>query len=71
MEITTIKLKKNTKDRLDKLKIHNRESYDEAIQKILEILNICRVNPEKARMKLAELNKIHVRFNKLQDKSSK
>ena len=71
MEITTIKLKKNTKNRLDKLKIHKRESYDDAIQKILEILNICHVNPEKARMKLMEMNKINARFNKLQDKNSK
>lgn len=59
MEITTIKLQKKTKSRLDKLKIHKRESYDETIQKILEILNICRIQPEKARAKLIEIDKIH------------
>lgn len=63
MEITTIKLQKKTKSRLDKLKIHKRESYDEAIQKILEILNICRIQPEKARAKLIEIDKIHAQSN--------
>lgn len=63
MEITTIKLQKKTKSRLDKLKIHKRESYDEAIQKILEILNICRIQPEKARAKLIEIDKIHAQTN--------
>lgn len=59
MEITTIKLQKNTKNRLDKLKIHRRESYDDIIQKILEILNLCRSQPEKARLKLIEIDKIN------------
>lgn len=63
MEITTIKLQKNTKIRLDKLKLHKRQSYDEAIQHILEIMNICKVNPEKARSKLAEIDRINRSFN--------
>ena len=37
MEITTIKLEKETKKRLDKLKVHKRESYDDVLQKILGI----------------------------------
>ena len=68
MEITTIKLQKKTKIRLDKLKSHRRQSYDEAIQYILEIMNICRINPEKARSKLAEIDKINHSFS---DKSKK
>lgn len=56
-EITTIKLKKATKTRLDKLKIHRRESYEEILQKILNILNICRINPEKAKAILIKIDK--------------
>ena len=70
MEITTIKLQKKTKLRLDKLKIHKRESYDEAIEQILEILNICRLNPEKAKLKLAEIDKIHANLGKKKDVKS-
>ncbi len=69
MEITTIKLAKKTKLRLDKLKLHKRQSYDEAIQHILEILNICRINPEKARSKLAEIDKIHAQLHNQKDKN--
>lgn len=45
LEITTIKLKKITKERLDHVKEHERESYDEVINKALNILNICVKNP--------------------------
>ncbi|MDO8509142.1 MAG: hypothetical protein Q7S27_05665 [Nanoarchaeota archaeon] len=69
MEITTIKLQRDTKKRLDKLKIHKRESYDEAIQHILEILSLCRMNPEKAKLKLAEIDKMHSKFNKQKEKT--
>ncbi len=63
MEITTIKLKKKTKVRLDKLKIHKRESYEDVIQKMLEILNICRLNPSKAKEKLTEIDKENKRVS--------
>jgi hypothetical protein len=45
-KITTIKLKIETKQRLDHLKEYGRESYDEIIKKILYILNILRTSPE-------------------------
>ena len=51
-EITTIKLQKNTKDRIDHLKVYKRESYDEIIQKMLNVLNLCKVNPVEARKRL-------------------
>ena len=57
MEITTIKLQKKTKSRLDKLKVYKRESYEEVLQYILDILNICRINPEKARIKLLRIGR--------------
>ena len=55
---TTIKLDRKTKFRLDKLKMHKRESYDEILNKIINILNTCKVNPEKAKIKLKRLDRI-------------
>tara|TARA_Y100000310_G_C20632488_1_gene789383 strand:+ start:1412 stop:1663 length:252 start_codon:yes stop_codon:yes gene_type:complete len=46
--ITTLKLDQETKQRLEKLREHKRETYDEIIRKILFILNKVRVEPEKA-----------------------
>ena len=46
--ITTIKLRRETKKRLDNLKEHERESYEEVLRKILYILNLFRKEPEKA-----------------------
>lgn len=43
--ITTIKLEKNTKIRLDSLKEYERETYDEVIKKTLNIINITIKNP--------------------------
>ena len=62
-ENTTIKISKKTKLRLDRLKYHKRQSYNEAIEYILEILNTCRINPIKAREKLLEIDKISHSFN--------
>lgn len=47
-KITTIKLKKDTKLRLDHFKEYRRESYEEVMEKMLHILNIVRGNPEAA-----------------------
>lgn len=44
-KITTIKIERETKARLDKLKEHERESYNQVIKKILYILNLVRKNP--------------------------
>lgn len=35
-ENTTIKISSKTRDKLEKLKIHPRQSYDEVIEKLLE-----------------------------------
>ena len=58
-KITTIKLTKNTKDRLDNLKEYRRESYEEIIWKIFEILNTCKVSPLRARAKLMKIDRQH------------
>ncbi len=60
-KITTIKLEKQTKDRLDKLKVYKRESYDEVIQKVLEILNLVRNEPDRARAKLVSIDRSKVK----------
>lgn len=57
MPITTIKLDVKTKERLDKLRVYKRETYDEIVQSMLDILNICRVNPEHARGRLIGLDR--------------
>lgn len=51
-EITTIKLLNETKNRLDKLRTHKRETYDEILQRTLSILNLARFNPERAQARL-------------------
>ena len=47
-KITTIKLDVETKQRLDHLKEHKRETYEEVIKKILFILNKIRKDPLSA-----------------------
>ena len=47
--ISTIKLSKETKQRLEKLKEHNRETYEDLVKKILYVLNIVRESPDKAK----------------------
>jgi hypothetical protein len=47
--ITTIKLETKTKDRLEKLREHKRETYDDIIRKILYVLNMTREDPNKSK----------------------
>jgi predicted DNA-binding protein len=53
--ITTIKLSTETKERLDKLKEHDKESYDQTLQKIFYILNKIRADPESAQSVLRKI----------------
>jgi len=46
--ITTIKLEQQTKQRLEKLKETNRETYDDILRKMLYILSIVKIDPDKA-----------------------
>lgn len=61
MAITTLKLQKETKERLDKLKEHKRESYDETLRKMLGILNITKIDPEKAKSILEKIDETRER----------
>ena len=56
-KITTIKISRNTKERLEHLRSYKRESYEEIMEKMLSVLNLCRLNPEQARAKLVFLDK--------------
>lgn len=47
--ITTIKIHKETKERLDKLKENSRETYEDVLKKMLFILNTSKKQPQKAR----------------------
>ena len=69
--ITTIKLDKKTKSRLDKLKIHKRQTYDELLKEVLNILNICKVNPEGARARLRRIDRIQAMMEKNSKSSEK
>ena len=56
-KITTIKVSEKTKERIENLRIYPRETYETIMQRLLEILNICRVEPERARGRLILLEK--------------
>ena len=58
MAITTIKIKKETKSRMDKLREHPRETYDDLIKKMLWILNTSKINPETAQENMQRIDKI-------------
>lgn len=55
-EITTLKISKKTKARLDNLKEHKRESYEEVIQKILYVLNRIRKDPISGNKVLSKID---------------
>ncbi len=55
--ITTIKLREETKARLEHLKEQNDETYDSLIKKALNILNVCRKAPSFAARILRDIDK--------------
>tara|TARA_Y100000310_G_C20353116_1_gene655326 strand:+ start:88 stop:351 length:264 start_codon:yes stop_codon:yes gene_type:complete len=71
---TTIKIYRETKERLDHLREHERESYEEILKKILFILNTSRKTPERARSLMNKLDrsiKNKKQYNTVYQKSSK
>lgn len=57
-KITTIKIQNQTKERLDKLRVHKKDSYDEIVQRLLGILNVCRRDPDVAQENLIKLENL-------------
>ena len=55
--ITTIKIQKQTKARLEHLKEHERETYEQVIRKILYILNRTRKDPVSSNRLLSKIDK--------------
>ena len=52
-----MKVQEETKLRLNKLKEFELESYEQVLRKILYILNMCKKNPEKAKLFLSRIDK--------------
>lgn len=61
-KITTIKLLEETKNRIEKLREHRRESYDDILRKVLYVLNVARDEPEKARRILERISELRNRM---------
>lgn len=61
-KITTIKLLEETKLRIEKLREHKRESYDDILKKILYVLNVAREEPEKAKKILERIADLRIRM---------
>ncbi|MDH3324334.1 MAG: hypothetical protein OEL89_01725 [Candidatus Peregrinibacteria bacterium] len=61
-KITTIKLLEETKLRIEKLREHKRESYNDILRKILYVLNTARDDPEKAKRILEKISGLRQRM---------
>ena len=57
-----MKLVEETKDRLEKLREHKRETYDDILRKMLYVLNIARESPEKAKRVLERIEELRQRW---------
>ena len=68
-EITTIKLNRKTKERIEKLRVHKRESYDDIMQRVLGILNVCVRDPETARERLVGIERLRKKNRAEENKS--
>ncbi len=61
-KVTTIKLLEETKLRIEKLREHKRESYDDILRKILYVLNTARDSPESAKRVLEKISALRHRM---------
>ena len=57
VEITTIKISREIRERLGKLKEYDRETFNEVLNKILYALNVCKKDPEKAKRFLENIDR--------------
>lgn len=55
-DISTVKLSKKTKERLLKLKVYKNETFEEIIEKMLNVLNLCKQDPSAAKQALGTLD---------------
>jgi len=61
-KITTLKLLEETKNRIEKLREHKRETYDDILRKILYVLNAAREDPDKAKRILERIGELRTRM---------
>ena len=54
---TTIKISKKTKERIEGLREYKRETYEEILQRMPEILNLCKISPERAQARLRSIDR--------------
>jgi hypothetical protein len=66
-ESTTIKISKETKSRLNKIKEYPRESYEDIIKKILYVLNLDRKDPMLGYRALRDIDKAIKRKDKISE----
>jgi len=57
MGFTTIKILEKTKKRLEGLKTHPKESYETALDRLLDLISLCRAYPEQAKITLIKWEK--------------
>lgn len=69
-KITTLKLLEETKLRLEKLREHKRETYDDILRKILYVLNVAREEPEKAKRILERISELRERMLKEEEEQN-
>ncbi|MEN9625996.1 MAG: hypothetical protein RL557_324 [archaeon] len=55
-EVTTIKVYRGTKERLNKLREYGRESYDEVLRKMFFIINSLKKDPQQAQKILDKID---------------
>ncbi|MBR9704724.1 hypothetical protein GOV12_04885 [Candidatus Pacearchaeota archaeon] len=55
--VTTVKISTATRERLGKLKEYERETFDEVLNKVLYVLNVCRKDSEKAKKFLESIDR--------------
>ena len=61
---TTIKIHRDTKKQLDKMREYKNESYDEVIKKVVYIAKTCETEPELSKEAIASINRARERMKK-------
>jgi len=64
MEITTLRVRVETKNELDKFKEHLNESYDEVIKKVIYIAKTSKSEPQLSRETMEQIEKARERLKK-------
>jgi len=78
-KIRTIKISTETRERLAKLREYERETFNDVLNKVFYVLNMCKKEPEKAqkfltnidrRIKKREIMNKRMKINSVHDKVS-